>query len=145
MPRPLTSTPLAARMRGHDIAIAAIVAGAAQHMDAARRGIARQHHGSDRFAGAPHQADAVEWTGGNRQPVGLAHFGRRQKFVAHGLPIRISVKHCPVFGPKQTGRSKLATDSCGHIVRDSGVAGARLPAKCAICPIIVRTQTIGNV
>ncbi|BCG88601.1 hypothetical protein MesoLj113c_47110 [Mesorhizobium sp. 113-3-9] len=54
-----------------------------------RPGIAGENLGRDRFTGAPHQADAGDWTGGNRQPVRLAHFDGSKKFIAHGLPIRI--------------------------------------------------------
>ena len=69
--------------------VATIVAGPAQHVDMCRRGITPENFARDRFAGAAHQADAIDRAGGNRQPIRLAHFGGSKKFIAHGLPIRI--------------------------------------------------------
>jgi len=95
---------------------------------------------SDRFACALHQAVAVERTGCDCQPVGLAHLSRRQDFIAHGLPIRIRlfvpVKHCPVSGSKQTASRR---DGVRPILSQTGAADRRVPAKCAICLIIVQT------
>ena len=124
MPRRVVATPLPARMPGNDIAIAAIVAGAAQHMDAARRGIARQHHGSDRLAGAPHQADSRR-AGRRRSPAGRPRPFRRETEVrCSWIADPHSIKHCPVFGSKQTG---AVARSCGHIRSASAVAGADCP------------------
>jgi hypothetical protein len=67
----------------------------------------------DRLTGAPHQADTVDWTGGNRQPIRLTHFGGDKKFVAHGLPIRIrsSIVQFSIRS-KQGGVAEI----CSHIV-----------------------------
>ena len=75
----------AAQFLGDHIAVAAIVAGTGQHRDAWHVGVAFQDHRSYGLPGTPHQADAIDEAGRDRQAIGLCHFIGREDLESQGL------------------------------------------------------------